>query len=991
MNLLDSYTNRALKYPHWIKGGLSLMFLVCFFVPQAQTYFTAGNATSLGGNKFRITQDFTYKAGAVWNAQAVDPSSDFLICFDAYFGTKDALGADGLAFVLRAVNPIHIGGNGGHLGYAGSTNFNPCLAVEFDTYQNISPMVDPAGDHVDIIYNALQGTPAAGPVTVPNLEDGQVHAIQIKWTAVSNILEVFVDGNLIITHQVNLFALLGTNVPIEWGITGATGIHSNYQWVEFDHSISIAGNASKTTCTCYQITEDVPNQAGAIWSDDVIDLNNPFSICFDANFGTQDVGGDGMAFILKDQNNTNQLGMNSAELGYAGTTLFNPSIAVEFDTDYNGVTYADIADDHVSMVQNQMQNAPVAGPFPMTVVGGNIEDGNDHRIKITWEPSTQDYIVYIDNIQHIRKNIDLINTVFGGSALVKWGITGSTGNTHNPQTVCNISYTCSTPHVVLPVCNAGPADHAQVYKQTTFPSQSEELRSSKTLGTCDIVAAGSMLDAQNLPKPGITKKSSVGNTVWAYQYDFIGFDEGRFENINVAQNGDLLVTGYLSGPQGSNKHLVVMRTTASGGPLWHQIFFNPTPGTEQIGNDIEVINNGDIVVTGTTGNEAFLARLTSNGAILWSKAIQFSVNNTTFPITSNAVQPLSNDGDEVADDGFVICGDVNINGAIRAYAALISPLGDWQQEVIVDYVDSHGEDIKQLDINQDMIRDANEFALLGWTNTGEMMLVEFGFGASWNGNLYNEASGRLKGRALEQSVTGDLFVSGEFMDLSQGGIEDVVITQFNLGGSIAAIESLGFFLQNEEVYSVTMEYRNFTNVSVVGVAEVSVGSGQYEHMLMRRTLGNPFTCFGNLNPSSVSVGQYVITVVTDQMNMSVANTSIFHYSRPYFDVPFCPPGSTRKTTLDADEVQKESKDAQLYPNPISSGEEFTIQLPDLSGSDKWLIEVLSVTGQVVVQQTQAEVVNGQIEWSTEGWVPGSYSVQLSSGQYRSTLPIVVIE
>mgnify|MGYP006071844973 CR=1 FL=1 len=204
----------------------------------------------------------------------------------------------------------------------------------------------------------------------------------------------------------------------------------------FSQTYFLNGAATTLGGDCYQLTTTLSNQNGAVWYGEFIDLTTPFELSFTMNFGTFDsTGADGMVFVLQDVG-TDALGQSGGALGFNG---FDPSFGVEFDTWNNG-QYADLVQDHIGFVSDgSVNHAPptgLGGPVQASLDNINIEDGEDHPVKITWDPNTQIIAVYFDCTLRLAEEVDLINTIFNGQSLVYWGFTGSTGGSFNSQSVC---------------------------------------------------------------------------------------------------------------------------------------------------------------------------------------------------------------------------------------------------------------------------------------------------------------------------------------------------------------------------------------------------------------------------------------------------------------------------------------------------------------------------------------------------------------------------
>lgn len=201
-------------------------------------------------------------------------------------------------------------------------------------------------------------------------------------------------------------------------------------------SYFLNGSATSIGDDCYQLTPALATQNGTVWYSDQLDLNLPFDLMFQMNFGDLDANGaDGICFVLQTVG-TNAIGESGGGMGYLN---FGNSLGIEFDTWQNG-DYADPFQDHVAIEMNGDINHSsvnnIAGPVNIDPFGGNVEDGENHTVQITWNPTTHIIQVYYDCVFRLEGEIDLVNEIFGGETLVYWGFTAATGGSVNVQTVC---------------------------------------------------------------------------------------------------------------------------------------------------------------------------------------------------------------------------------------------------------------------------------------------------------------------------------------------------------------------------------------------------------------------------------------------------------------------------------------------------------------------------------------------------------------------------
>ncbi|MCF8277219.1 MAG: gliding motility-associated C-terminal domain-containing protein [Flavobacteriales bacterium] len=202
---------------------------------------------------------------------------------------------------------------------------------------------------------------------------------------------------------------------------------------------AVNGNAVQLSCNCYRLTEAINTQSGSVWNSEQINLQDPFDFQFDVYLG-QDVpgmasGADGIAFVL--QPVSTLVGATGGGLGYQGIA---PSIAVQIDTYDNGPSQSDLGQDHVAIMANgAIDHASadnLAGPVIALVSGMNIEDGQWHVLRVSWNPVTMLMNVYMDGSLRTSYTGDIIANIFAGDPMVFWGFTGSTGGLNNLQQFC---------------------------------------------------------------------------------------------------------------------------------------------------------------------------------------------------------------------------------------------------------------------------------------------------------------------------------------------------------------------------------------------------------------------------------------------------------------------------------------------------------------------------------------------------------------------------
>ena len=177
----------------------------------------------------------------------------------------------------------------------GAQGIEKGLAVEFDTHWNggadegnASAANPSPGDHTSVwdtddtnsatkYLNVQSGASSAHTQTLPDLEDGQWHAVTMSWNAASKTLTYTIAGKTM-SVQVEPTTYFG-GTEVYFGFTAATGLYRNEHSVQL---VSLTGTLVNKAPVAHADT--VTAQAGKTVQVDVVQNDT------DADPGSREIG-----------------------------------------------------------------------------------------------------------------------------------------------------------------------------------------------------------------------------------------------------------------------------------------------------------------------------------------------------------------------------------------------------------------------------------------------------------------------------------------------------------------------------------------------------------------------------------------------------------------------------------------------------------------------------------------------------------------------------
>ena len=214
---------------------------------SAPNFTLNGSANSLGNNTYEMTTTIMNDFGSIWNSSMLNLNQAFQIDAELNFGTKDATGADGMAFVLQQTSNTYAP----TLGNADFALVSPSLIVEFDTWNNTnySDIID---DHIAILKDGSSDhttNSLLSPISLGNIEDGAWHTATFNWDPLLQNLTIDFDGVQVAILNYDIVQnIFNNNAAVYWGFTATTGGSNNNQSIRFNNTSTLNPIADFEIC-----------------------------------------------------------------------------------------------------------------------------------------------------------------------------------------------------------------------------------------------------------------------------------------------------------------------------------------------------------------------------------------------------------------------------------------------------------------------------------------------------------------------------------------------------------------------------------------------------------------------------------------------------------------------------------------------------------------------------------------------------------------------
>ena len=211
-------------------------------------------------------------------------------------------------------------------------------------------------------------------------------------------------------------------------VTGITPISVTGQQVSVK-DFRMGAEAAIVGDNCFRLTEAYDWASGTVWYKKAISLAEPFEMEMEVNLGCKDAdGADGMVFVFYPGEGA--IGRAGEGMGFRGLV---PSLGIEIDT-WENEHLLDPPQDHIALLQHGQVGHYDNLKGPITIP--NIETCGNNTFKITWAAATHQLRIFINGVERLHYQGNIVEDLFFGEPKVYWGVTAATGRYNNRQEIC---------------------------------------------------------------------------------------------------------------------------------------------------------------------------------------------------------------------------------------------------------------------------------------------------------------------------------------------------------------------------------------------------------------------------------------------------------------------------------------------------------------------------------------------------------------------------
>jgi large repetitive protein len=182
------------------------------------------------------------------------------------------------------------------------------------------------------------------------------------------------------------------------------------------------------------------NTGGAAWRKSPLDLSTSFDVTWRVFLGADHDAYPGITYAFQQQGFLPP----STGTSYLGFDGISPSVALEVDTDPGPSD--DPSYDHLAVRLNGSRSHNGYPARPATADFANIEDGEEHLLRVVWNAESKALDVHFDGDERLVMERDVVGDLFGDDPAVIQGFTSRVSNT----TTFNLHYVCPTARCVDP-------------------------------------------------------------------------------------------------------------------------------------------------------------------------------------------------------------------------------------------------------------------------------------------------------------------------------------------------------------------------------------------------------------------------------------------------------------------------------------------------------------------------------------------------------------
>ncbi len=460
----------------------------------------------------------------------------------------------------------------------------------------------------------------------------------------------------------------------------------------------------------------------------------------------------------------------------------------------------------------------------------------------------------------------------------------------------------------------------------------------------------------------LIKYNTAGDTLWTRNY--IGA-----ANVDVIADsvGNVYITGYI-GPSFGPYDIYIIKFNPNGIQQWLKIYDS---GGSDLPSGLINDNQGNILMSGLSGNESIIIKYQPNGDTAWTR--KYSEPGYRFPARTIDIDKNNNI--------YIGGGKVNISNNAQNFYVI-----KYDSNGLFKWINSHS--LNNIEILNKVKTDQNyNLYATGISVNGRILTVKYDSSGieKWQ-RIYSGPAAGDEPSDIGIDNSGNIIITGYSAGIGAGNTDYVTIKYNTLGDSIWVKRYNGTANSDDEAYSMVLD--DSDNIYVTGR---SINTGvSWDYTTIKYNPNGLQTWIGIYNNQSANADDIANKIAIDKNN-NIYVTGMSDRGGLIYDYLTIKYSQTVGVIISSETVTTNFKIDQNYPNPFNPVTFIKYEI--MKNNMQTKLVVYDITGKELVTLVNQIQNKGKYnyEFNAVNFTSGVYFYKLSANEFTKTKKMLLIK